>query len=308
MQNITKDLSYADVQFAGHSCFVATAVLQSPGGIALIDPGPSSCLGTLRSSLNQHGMKIADVRAVLLTHIHLDHAGATGSLLRENPKIAVYVHEKGASHMVSPDKLLASAGRLYGSEMNQLFGEFLPVPKENIKILAGGERIDILGRQLEVAYIPGHASHHVAYFDSSNGVAFVGDTAGMRLGKALFIAPPTPPPDINIEEWVQSVEIIRNRRPSTLFLTHFGPYKDVEEHLDAFLDHLLAIATLARGVMESKVGDDEQLNMFVEKMQVYIQRFLPGQQSEFFNDAPLGPLALGWLGLLRYWRKKGLER
>jgi glyoxylase-like metal-dependent hydrolase (beta-lactamase superfamily II) len=307
MDTLARGLGYIDVNFMGFPRVIATAVLQGPGGVALIDPGPSTSLDTLRASLEEHGMTVADVRAVLLTHIHLDHAGATGSLVRENPKIAVYVHEKGAPHMVSPEKLLASAARLYGDQMGTLWGEFAPIPEANIRSLAGGERIDVSDRQLDVVYIPGHASHHVGYFDSASGVAFVGDTAGIRLGTELFATPPTPPPDIDVEAWVESVELIRRRHPSTLFVTHFGPHEDVSAHLDAFLEHLAAAKDLARTIVESDATDEDKASEFTHQMRLYIQRFMPAQQTDLFDGAPLGPLSLGWLGLRRYWRKQGVE-
>ncbi|MEE8129896.1 MAG: MBL fold metallo-hydrolase [Vicinamibacterales bacterium] len=306
MDTLARGLGYIDVTFMGFPRVIATAVLQGPGGVALIDPGPSTCLDTLRASLEERGMTVADVKAVLLTHIHLDHAGATGSLVKENPEIAVYVHQKGAPHMVSPEKLLASAGRLYGDQMETLWGEFAPIPEANIRSLTGGERIDVSDRQLDVVYLPGHASHHVGYFDSASGVAFVGDTAGIRLGTELFATPPTPPPDIDVEAWVQSVELIRNRHPSTLFVTHFGPHEDVSAHLDAFLEHLAAAKDLARTILESDGTDEDKASEFTHQMQLYIQRFMPAQQTDLFNGAPLGPLSLGWLGLRRYWRKQGV--
>ena len=306
MDTLARGLGYIDVTFMGLPRVIATAVLQGPGGVALIDPGPSTCLDTLRASLDERGMTVADVKAVLLTHIHLDHAGATGSLVKENPEIAVYVHEKGAPHMVSPEKLLASAGRLYGDQMETLWGEFAPIPEANIRSLTGGERIDVSDRQLDVVYLPGHASHQVGYFDSASGVAFVGDTAGIRLGTELFATPPTPPPDIDVEAWVQSVELIRSRHPSTLFVTHFGPHEDVSAHLDAFLEHLAAAKDLARTIVESDATDEDKASEFTHQMQLYIQRFMPAQQTDLFNGAPLGPLSLGWLGLRRYWRKQGV--
>ena len=306
MDTLARGLGYIDVTFMGFPRVIATVVLQGPGGVALIDPGPSTCLDTLRASLEERGMTVADVKAVLLTHIHLDHAGATGSLVKENPEIAVYVHEKGAPHMVSPEKLLASAGRLYGDQMETLWGEFAPIPEANIRSLTGGERIDVSDRQLDVVYLPGHASHHVGYFDSASGVAFVGDTAGIRLGTELFATPPTPPPDIDVEAWAQSVELIRSRHPSTLFVTHFGPHEDVSAHLDAFLEHLAAAKDLARTILESDATDEDKASEFTRQMQLYIQRFMPAQQTDLFNGAPLGPLSLGWLGLRRYWRKQGV--
>ena len=307
MQTITSGLSCIDANFMGYPRVIAAAVLQSHSGVAVIDPGPTTCLETIRASLGRHGVTIRDVRAILLTHIHLDHAGATGSLVRENPDISVYVHELGARHMVDPEKLLASAGRLYGDEMDQLFGEFAPVPEGNIRSLTGGESIDVLDRRFDVEYLPGHASHHVGYFDKLSGVAFIGDTAGIRLSKELFATPPTPPPDIDVEAWVESVRLIRRRQPSMLFTTHFGPYEDVDAHLDAFLEHLAAAKMLAHTILTGEGSADEKVAAFVTEMRLYIQRFVPQQQVSLFDGAPLGPLALGWLGLRRYWRKQGLE-
>src|SRR5262249_17147007 len=181
MITLASGLSYVDVLFQGVPRIIATAVVHGPGGVALIDPGPSSTLPTLRRDLEQWGIAMKDVRALLLTHIHLDHAGATGTLVGELTDVRVYVHEKGAPHMIDPARLLASATRLYGDAMDRLWGEVAPVPAASIHALAGGERISAAGRGFEVAYTPGHASHHVSYFDRDSRIAFVGDTAGVRL-------------------------------------------------------------------------------------------------------------------------------
>ena len=226
METIARGVTYTDLMHRGRPRVIATAVIQSPAGVALVDPGPTSCLETLRSALADAGIAIADVRALLLTHIHLDHAGATGSLLRENPDIAVYVHERGAPHMIDPSKLLASAARLYGDEMDALWGPFLPVPEASVRVLAGGERIEAADRRFDVAYTPGHASHHVSFLDRESGIAFVGDVAGVRTGHELFVLPPTPPPDIDVEIWAQSIELVRQWRASTLLVTHFGAHED----------------------------------------------------------------------------------
>ena len=304
METITRGVTYIDLNFLGRRRVIATAVVQSPGGVALVDPGPSTCLETLRASLAEHGITVGDIRALLLTHIHLDHAGSTGSLIRENPEIKVLVHERGASHMADPAKLLASATRLYGDDMDRLWGEFLPVPEANLHVLSGGERVDVADRRFEVAYIPGHASHHVGYFDASSGVACVGDTAGVRTGAELFVMPPTPPPDIDVEAWVTSVDRIRRWQPSTLFVTHFGPHEDAPAHLDALLEHLAAMADVARRAVESEGSEGERADAFASQMQVYLQRHLPAGEVGLYDFA--APLALSWLGLARYWRKRGV--
>ena len=304
MDTITRGITYTDLMHRGHARVIATAVIQSPGGVALVDPGPSSCLETLRRALADHGIAVSDLRALLLTHIHLDHAGATGSLVKENPEIAVYVHERGAPHMIDPATLLASATRLYGDAMDALWGEFLPVPEANVRSLSGGERIAVADRELEVAYTPGHASHHVSYFDRASGIAFVGDAAGVRTGRALFVLPPTPPPDIDIEVWGESVELIRRWQAATLFVTHFGPHEDPPAQLDALLQHLDAMKELARKSLEVDGSDEARTTAFVDDMRIYLQRHLPANEADLYGHA--APLDLCWLGLARYWRKRGV--
>ena len=310
MHTIAGGLRYIDLDFLGRPRVIATAVVQSAAGVALVDPGPSTCLETLRGELGRQGIDVQDIRALLLTHIHLDHAGAAGSLVRENPRLEVHVHERGAPHLVDPSRLLASAGRLYGADMDRLWGEFLPVPAANIRELRGGEQLDVAGRRFEVACLPGHASHHVGYLDRSSGVALVGDTAGVRTGRALFVMPPTPPPDIDIEAWLKSVELIRAWRPSTLFVTHFGPHEDVTGHLDAFAEHLDALSRIARRVLDGagsgEGSEDELLQAFTAEARLYLQRHLPPEEVDLYDFA--SPLALGWLGLARYWRKRRAAR
>ena len=161
-------------------------------------------------------------RALLLTHIHLDHAAATGALVRRWPELEVYVHERGAPHLIDPSKLLASAERLYGDQMERLWGEIVPVPEENVR--PPGGRRDVLG--MRVAYTPGHASHHVCYLHEESGTAFVGDVAACRIPPSDLIVPPTPPPDIDIEAWDESIETVEGLAPERLALTHFGAIED----------------------------------------------------------------------------------
>jgi glyoxylase-like metal-dependent hydrolase (beta-lactamase superfamily II) len=227
-----------DVNWVGRPKSIAAALLESENHRALIDPGPESTLTALREQLRSCGLAVPDLNAILLTHIHLDHAGATGKLVRENPKVKVYVHTNGARHMVDPSKLLASAGRLWGDQLAILFGETLPVPEENLQILEGGETLTLSSRKLEVAYTPGHASHHVTYFDSDEGVAFIGDTGGIRIDDGPYILPATPPPDVDLALWDKSFETILSRRPSKLFLTHFAWSTDPAAHFAEFRDRL----------------------------------------------------------------------
>src|SRR5215475_14439017 len=165
---IPEKSSYAtlDLNWTGRPKSIASVLVQSDGVNALIDPGPTSTLETLRAGLRQRGLQVSDLHSILLTHIHLDHAGAVGSLVKENPKLDVFVHSFGAIHMADPSKLLASAGRLYGAEMDRLYGSVLAVPKENLRALGGGENVKIGTRNFDVLYTPGHASHHLTFWDA----------------------------------------------------------------------------------------------------------------------------------------------
>jgi glyoxylase-like metal-dependent hydrolase (beta-lactamase superfamily II) len=250
----------------------------------LIDPGPASCLDALLEALGDERPQ-----ALLLTHIHLDHAGATGSLVARWPELEVYVHERGAPHLIDPTRLLESAQRLYGDDMQRLWGEFLAVPEENLRILSGGERV-IDGR-FEVAYTPGHASHHVSYL--YDGTAFVGDVGGVRIVPDELVIPPTPPPDIDIEAWQRSIERVLEWKPDRLAMTHFGSSEDVEEQLAELSERLDTWAALAR---------TEDLETFITVVESEIERGAgPERRGAYVQAAPPEQL---YAGLERYWTKR----
>jgi len=305
MITLAPGLSYVDLQFQGVSRVIATAVLHGKAGVALVDPGPASALPTLRRELEKAGIAIADVGTLLLTHIHLDHAGVTGTLVRENPALRVYVHEKGAPHMADPSRLLASATRLYGDDMDRLWGEVRPVPESAMTVLSGGERLKAAGIELEVAYTPGHASHHVSYFARDAGVGFIGDTAGIRLTPRGYVLPPTPPPDIDLDAWRDSLRRIELHRPETLFLTHFGPSSPTAPHLRELEDHLALVANLVRASLSrSDAGDDAAREAwFTEEVRRDIRRKTADPDARAYEVA--GRFDLNWRGLARYWRKRG---
>jgi glyoxylase-like metal-dependent hydrolase (beta-lactamase superfamily II) len=302
MNALATGISYLDLSFQGTPRIIATAVLQGPGGVALIDPGPTSTLPTLRQELSRSGISISDVTALVLTHIHLDHAGATGTLVRERPGLRVYVHEKGAPHLIDPARLLASATRLYGDAMGRLWGEVRPVPREAIVTLAGEEQFEAGGRTLQVAYTPGHASHHVSYFNADAGIAFVGDTAGIKITPGGYVLPPTPPPDIDLEIWNASLTRIEAWQPQTLMLTHFGPAAPHGVHITALRDHLSLMADLARASL-TRDGDDEAREAwFAEQLRTELRRHLGEDEAHAYEVA--GPFDLNWRGLARYLRKR----
>jgi glyoxylase-like metal-dependent hydrolase (beta-lactamase superfamily II) len=249
----------------------------------IVDPGPSSCLETLLAGLE------GEPRALLVTHIHLDHAGASGSLVRRFPKLRVYVHEVGAPHLIDPEKLLESAGRLYGDDMERLWGEVAPVPAENVVALRGGEEVE----GLRVAYCPGHARHHVAYLDRSSGDAYVGDVAGVRIPPSELTVAPTPPPDIDLEAWEESIRAIAAWRPERLCLTHFGRVEDVGGQLSGIRE------ALARNAHRARTQDRDR---FLAEVEADIDRALDPEEAVRARQA--APLDQAWLGLERYWRKR----
>jgi glyoxylase-like metal-dependent hydrolase (beta-lactamase superfamily II) len=303
MYTLAAGLDYLDLNFLGAPEIIATAVLHDASGVALIDPGPSTTHGNLTGALRRKGIGTGDVRQILLTHIHLDHAGVTGTLVRENPAIEVFVHERGAPHMIDPSKLLASAGRLYGADMDRLWGDFVPVPSGRIKVLKGEEHIIAGGRELHVAYTPGHASHHVSYFDTSSRVAFVGDTAGIRRGNGSYIMPPTPPPDIDLDAWRLSEDRILAWDPDTLFLTHFGPFHGARVHFQELSARLQTWNAIVRRLLaDTSLDEERRLQAFVDEALLDLKRAVGEQQADQYNRA--GRLDYSWHGLSRYWRKK----
>ena len=294
-------IDYIDLRFRGSDRVIATAVLLGPDGVTLVDPGPTSCLPVLEDGLKQRGLTLRDVRALLLTHIHLDHAGAAGSIVERVPAIRVHVHERGAPHMIDPAKLLASATRLYGEQMDTLWGAFLPVPAANIQVLQGGERIAAAGTTLRVAYTPGHAKHHVSYLDETTGVAYVGDTGGIRVSGDYLMAP-TPPPDIDLSSWRESLDVIDAWHPVSLFLTHFGVVTGARAHLARFRETLATQAEAVRQSLSAGETDEERARVFVEHMRREVRRTLPEHEARATELA--APFDQLWQGLARYWQKQ----
>ena len=253
-------------------------------GDVVVDPGPTSCLDRLLDGLD------AEPRALLLTHVHLDHAGASGVLVRRFPELIVYVHERGAPHLIDPTHLLESAQRIYGDEMERKWGEVAPVPEANVRVLAGGETVE----GFRVEYTPGHASHHVCYLHEETGDAYVGDMAGVRIPPSTYTVPPTPPPDIDLEKWRGSLDTIERWEPSALQLTHFGRVDAPGEQIERMRERLTAWEDLSRD------GDEES---FVAAVEEEIRAGAAEDTAGAYLQA-LGGAGLLWLGLERYWRKR----
>ncbi len=289
---------FIDVRYRDVAHLVACAVLETNVGSLLVDPGPAISMQTLEAGL---AGGFQNVHGLLLTHIHLDHAGATGSLVAKYPHLKVYVHEIGARHMIRPDRLLASARRIYGDRMEATWGTFLAVPESNVVALRGGENLEIGGRRIRVAYTPGHASHHVCYLDEDSGTALAGDAAGMRVLGAPFIVPVAPPPDIDLELWRDSLAVLRDWSCERLFLTHFGPVTDVDWHLDEMAARLAAWAEAVR----VSLGEDEPVaeRGFHAREMAAMRRAVSGAARIPYTI--MGQPSGSWRGLARYWRRVG---
>ena len=254
---------------------------------ALVDCGPSSCLDGLRAALATCGLEVGDLCHLVLTHIHLDHAGAAGSLVRENPSLLVHVSEIGAPHLVDPSRLERSARRLYGDDFDPLWGELAPVPEGNVRVL--GDRV----LDLEAFPTPGHASHHVSFL-APDGSCYTGDAAGVRIPPGRYVAPVAPPPDVDVEAWEQTIDAIEERQPTQLLLGHFGIVDDPAAHLVELRAGLRIWAERARD------GSEEE---FVRAAEAEVAATADLDTAELFQQA--GPFWQSYAGLRRYWEKKG---
>ena len=291
-----------DLYHLGLPGIIGVGVLELDDGVALVDPGPEARLDALGADLAEMGHSLQSVRAVLLTHIHLDHATAAGAIVREAPGAQVYVHAAGAPHMADPSRLLASAGRIYGERMEELWGEFLPVPRGSLRVVDEGDAVALGGRHFEVAYVPGHARHHVAYYEAATGTAWVGDVGGIRIegGPAL---PVTPPPDIDVEGWKSSMERVMAWGPERIVATHFGAYEDVAAHFAELRAGLDAWAAWVRDSVALALADDgEHARIFADWITAGLRHRFPEDHLRLYETA--SGFRDSWWGLARYWRKR----
>lgn len=269
-----------DLRHLGRERVIASYLLETEDGPALFDCGPTSCVDRLQEALDERGLALREVRHLLLSHIHLDHAGAAGALVRLQPELLVHVSEIGAPHLVDPTRLEASARRLYGESFDTLWGELAPVPQGSIRIAQG----DVVG--LECFPAPGHARHHVCYL-ARDGTLYAGDAAGVRIQPQRAVLPPTPPPDFDLYAWLETLDEIERRRPERLALIHFGVADDVDRHLAELRSRLLA---------------------WVEREDVTEEEFTQTASSEVNGSldeyARAMPFWQSYAGLKRYWQKR----
>jgi glyoxylase-like metal-dependent hydrolase (beta-lactamase superfamily II) len=274
-----------DLHHQGAERVIGSYLIETGDGPALYDCGPSSCVDRLHSALRQRGLELQDVRHLLLSHIHLDHAGAAGVLVREHPALQVHVSDIGAHHLSDPSRLEASARRLYGDRFDTLWGELAPVPKENIRIVGP----DVLG--LECFPSPGHASHHVCYL-AGDGTLYAGDAAGVRLQPERSVLPPTPPPEFELDAWYRTLDEIERRRPTRLALVHFGVAGDPGPHLAELRQRLGDWTRRVRdGVTEEEFSESIRIDMAAT-----------GADAEIYDRAM--PFWQSYAGLKRYWEQR----
>jgi glyoxylase-like metal-dependent hydrolase (beta-lactamase superfamily II) len=264
---------------------VACYLLETDDGLALHDCGPSTCIPTLKAALAERGLELTDVRHLLLSHIHLDHAGAAGALVREHPALRVHVSEIGAPHVVDPIRLEASARRLYGDAFDSLWGELAPVPQENVEV--AGKRV--VG--LECFPSPGHASHHVCYLHT-DGTLYAGDAAGVRIQPARYVLPVSPPPDVDVEAWFRTFEEIERRQPERLALIHFGVAESPSEHL------ALVRAELERWASREDLAQE----VWIAAARRPLVAAVGEDEAGHWERA--APLWQSYVGMRRYWDKR----
>jgi glyoxylase-like metal-dependent hydrolase (beta-lactamase superfamily II) len=251
-QQIEPGIFLIDHRFLGVPGVIASYLVADGDDLALIETGPTTTLETLLEGVRACGYDPEAITRVLVTHIHLDHAGSAGVLLQRLPRARFHVHPVGAPHMVDPSKLLVSATRIYGDRMQQLWGEILPVPQDRLEITEDGAEIRVGRRVLRALDTPGHAFHHLAFHEPEVGAVFTGDVAAVRLGGSSYVRPPTPPPELDLELWMQSVARLRALDAQRLLLTHFGAYDDVDRHLDELLARLFGWA----GWVEARLAQE----------------------------------------------------
>jgi glyoxylase-like metal-dependent hydrolase (beta-lactamase superfamily II) len=271
-----------DLRHLGRERVIGCYLLETDDGPALHDCGPATCVAGLKARLTERGLELRDLRHLLLSHIHLDHAGAAGVLVREHPALQVHVSEIGAPHLVDPSRLERSARRLYGDEFDRVWGELAPVPEANVH--QTGEKV--VG--LECFPSPGHASHHVCYLDP-DGTLYAGDAAGVRIQPSRFVLPPTPPPEVDLEAWEQTLDEVEARAPERLALIHFGVADDVQRHLDELRGRLRDWGARVRaGTSEAQFEAEAAADL--------------GADRDAYEQAM--PFWQSYAGLKRYWEKR----
>lgn len=288
-----------DLNFQGHPHAIAAFVFETSQGPVLLETGPASTLERLEAALKEHGHALDDVKHALVTHIHLDHSGAAGHLAQRGSTI--YVHHKGAPHIVDPSRLLESAGRIYQDKMDELWGDTVPAPADRVKALEDGATVTIGDHTFTALDTPGHAGHHMTWVHGDT--AFTGDVGGVRLQGERFLSLPAPPPEFDLEKWQQSLKRLRELGPEKLCPTHFGCFEDVADHLDRLEEIMLGSTELVRSLMKR---GHERDRIVTEYTRFNRERARQDGVSDAVWAAyeKANPLFMSVDGLMRYWSKR----
>jgi len=305
---VAPGITAVDTLMAGRDRSTAAYLLHDEEP-TIVETGPTTSVEPVTEGLASLGVGPSDLAHVVLTHIHLDHAGGVGRLAAAFPRTSIWVHERGAPHLADPTKLVASAKRVYGEErMAEWFGPVDAVPADRLKAMADGDRIQLRSRDLEVLYTPGHASHHVALVDSETGAVLTGDALGIHVPDLPVLRPATPPPDFNLELALDSIERIRSRATTLLLFAHFGPIRDVDRTCDLAEQRLRSWAETVREAMETTDDLDEIAERLVRESALDIET---GSEATLDLDALeerlqlLSSIRMNAMGLIRYWKKRG---
>ena len=287
-----------DLAFLDTDQTIAAFLINHGGKLTLVETGPHSTFKHLRTEMARHGYEPSDINQVLLTHIHLDHAGAAWALAKAGARI--YVHPFGLRHLQDPAKLMHSARRIYQEEMDRLWGDMQAIDAQSLQAVDHEERLMFGDQEWTAWHTPGHAIHHIAW--QLGDIIFTGDVAGVRIDGGIVV-PPCPPPDIDIEAWRRSIRLLRKLAPSALYLTHFGKVEHVQEHLDQLEERLLEWANWMRPHYEKGTSVEEVRPAFEKFVKENLLRAgMEGKQLIQYEYA--NPSWMSVAGLMRYWRKK----
>ena len=290
-----------DLHFHGRPQVIAAYLIYDGREAALVETGPTSSAEHLLEGIQAAGVPLEALRHLIVTHIHLDHAGASGFLAQRLPGAKIYVHPVGAPHLIDPSRLIASAARIYGDMLEPLWGKVIPVPADRVRVVQDGERLRVAGHTLAAFDTPGHARHHHAFLDETTGLLFTGDIAGVRLPGVRYVRPPTPPPELDLEAWSASIARLRALKAQALCLTHFGAFhEDVEWHWEDLERRLWDWGRWIREMMEENRTESEILEALRTRADAELQA--AGADPAFYDVAASYESLIA--GYLRYWRKR----